>query len=193
MKRKKDGRGRYGARHKAKLPRNATVQQERNLSLVLKKNAETLRKYGTGYRTMWAIPKCQKLMRKHGFKKPGGYSKRNALEGKIFATKEEAEFLVGQVCADIFFLAYKAKASQSQLESISKTFSWGYQLKNGKEGNFEEVRDQWHTYFEPDRFGKPSKTLKAEVCHQRWSKLRSQLSGHRNVDCHTPCGACSNR
>ena len=161
---RKDGRGRFAARHKVKLPRNASVTQKRDLNLLLKKNCEPVRKYGTGYRCMWNIRACRKLMIKHGFKPPGEYNPKNGVEGKFYATKEEAQFLEGQICADILFLAYSARATKSQLENISKTFSWGYQLKTGKEGNFEEVSDQWTTQFNKQRFGAPTQSLKAEVC-----------------------------
>ena len=162
-KKRKDGRGTFGARHRVKLPRNASVNQRRDLNLLMKKDSETIRKYGTGYRCMWEIKACRKLMIKSGFKPPGEYDPNNGVDGKFFATKKEAEFLDGPTCGDILFLAYDSKATESQLQGISKCFSWGFQLKTGKEGNFQEVTDQWNQ-FNKRAYGPPTQHLKAEVC-----------------------------
>ena len=148
------------------------------------KKAATISKYGYGYRTLWSIPAVQELARKHGFKPPGGYSKKNPVKGKFYCSAGESDFLTGPVCGDLLFLAYQEGATKSQLEAISKVFSWGWQLKTGKEGNFEEVRDQWKNAFEPDKFAPPKHThIRAEIA------LPTKLVGKAmTTEWHPECG-----
>jgi len=158
---KSKGRGRQGFKDGCKPPRRCGFKVGVAFDKNELKSNETMKKYRTGYKFAWGIPRVRQYMSQIGLKAPGTYSK-NQHNGVMFALPSEVQ-MSGNQAGTIARLCYKAGGTHSQLENVRKMLSYAHQLTTGsKKGNFREVYEQWESQ-NPDGYLRPTQKIKAEV------------------------------
>ena len=75
----------------------------------------------------------------------------------MFALPSEVS-ISGLQAGQLMRHCYKAGATKSQLETVSKTLSYAYQLTTGFDGNFDEVEIA-RTSFDPREYGAPTQRV----------------------------------
>ena len=155
----KSNRGHRAPRYGSKLPRRAGFKTGVAFDKNELKSTGTLAKYRTGYTLAWNRDKD--YMKGIGLKAPETYNPRNQQGGHMFALPGEVK-LSGRQAGQILRHVYKSGVTQSQLESVSKMLSFAYQLTTGKQGNYDEVKQQWDAV-NPDKLLPPTQKIVAEV------------------------------
>ena len=135
-----------------KEPRGATFKTGVAFDKNKLKSVHTLAKYRTGYRTAWAVPKARKHMLKCGFKEPDTYKMTNQQGGVMFSLPRDIpRRFKGEDAGKILRFSFKHGLTRSQCDTVRAMLSFAYQLQTGKDGNFDEVKEQWRCQH-PDKY-----------------------------------------